>query len=124
MAKDLLPIGARVLIDIFWTYTNSGRPRPTHPGAILDVTKNQYYVSLDGGSPQYVWHDSVIPEQPQAGLIRYILVDPNDDSGNDDGILDMEDMTPQEADRRNNTRRKDRDDRRWIKARPGEKPTL
>lgn len=45
----------------------------------------------------------------------YILVDPNDDSGNDDGILDKLEMTEEEAKGRNNERRRMNSDLRWIK---------
>lgn len=44
----------------------------------------------------------------------YILVDPNDDSGNDDGILDKKEMTKAEADALNNARRNEGSDLRWV----------
>lgn len=46
---------------------------------------------------------------------KYILVDPNNDTGNDDGVLDKMDMTAEEAKSRNDERRRLHDDRRWIK---------
>lgn len=48
----------------------------------------------------------------------YILVDPNDDSGNDDGILDRLEMTDAEAAARNDERRRMNSDLRWIKQYP------
>lgn len=44
----------------------------------------------------------------------FILVDPNDDSGNDDGILDRCEMTKEEANQINQRNREERIDLRWI----------
>lgn len=44
----------------------------------------------------------------------YILVDPNDDTGNDDGIIDKLEMTEEEARKRNDRYRACAIDRRWI----------
>lgn len=44
----------------------------------------------------------------------YILVDPNDDTGNDDGILDRMEMTQEEANAKNARSRADKCDLRWI----------
>jgi hypothetical protein len=46
---------------------------------------------------------------------KYILIDPNDDSGNDDGVLDRMEMTEAEANDRNSQRRENKDNRRWVK---------
>jgi hypothetical protein len=48
----------------------------------------------------------------------YILVDPNDDSGNDDGILDKMKLTYEEAERLNDERRKRGNDCRWVLLNP------
>lgn len=48
----------------------------------------------------------------------YILVDPNDDSGNDDGIIDKTIMTEEKANAFNETRRELGSDLRWIKYSP------
>ena len=49
---------------------------------------------------------------------KFILVDPNDDSGNDNGIIDEKEMTQSEAYKLNEERRGYQSDCRWIKARP------
>lgn len=65
--------------------------------------------------------------KPAAGLVLtinittmktelYYLVDPNDDTGNDDGILDRLEMTQAEAKARNDENRRNNIDRRWVKA--------
>lgn len=58
---NLLPDGTPVLIDLFWTYTDNKPPTPRTKGKIMWATNNQYYVSLEGGMPQYVWHGAVKP---------------------------------------------------------------
>lgn len=61
--EKLLNIGDRCLFDPFWTYTHNGKPNPTVPGVVLDVTNTQYYISPDNGSgAQYVWHSNAIKE--------------------------------------------------------------
>lgn len=47
---------------------------------------------------------------------KFYLVDPNDDNGNDDGILDQMEMTQEEATQRNNNNRMEKNDTRWIPA--------
>lgn len=47
----------------------------------------------------------------------FILIDPNEDCGKDDGILDRVQMTSIEAEARNYQNRKTNSDRRWIKER-------
>jgi len=48
-------------------------------------------------------------------IYHYGLIDPNDQDGNDDGILSRMDMTEAEAFKRNNILREEKDDRRWVK---------
>jgi hypothetical protein len=65
-----------------------------------------------------VWHlymPTILYITSPAPEITYILVDPNDDSGNDNGILDKMEMTDKEAAARNDERRRSGSDRRWIK---------
>lgn len=46
---------------------------------------------------------------------KYILVDPTDETGNDDGIIDEQLMTVSEAAERNEKLKAEKSDRRWIK---------
>jgi hypothetical protein len=50
------------------------------------------------------------------GKLLFLLVDPNDDSGNDDGVLDRIEMTQDEANVRNKERRAMQSDCRWVRA--------
>lgn len=47
----------------------------------------------------------------------YILVDPNDTDGIDDGVVDRLEMTSQEAERKNDAYRSRGSDLRWVKER-------
>lgn len=46
---------------------------------------------------------------------KYVLIYPDDDSGNDDGILDRIEMTETEAAEKNNKMIESKDGRRWVK---------
>lgn len=48
----------------------------------------------------------------------YILVDPNDETGNDDGIIDEVRMTENQAEIKNNNLWIEKSDRRWIRKYP------
>lgn len=53
----------------------------------------------------------------------HILVDPNDDTGADDGIFDRMEMTPDEAQTKNDNYRNRNSDLRWIKERGEDRPS-
>lgn len=54
-------------------------------------------------------------KEPVSNVFTFILCDPNDDTGNDDGILDKQDMTQEQANKWNAERRANQNDCRWIR---------
>ncbi len=94
LKTNLFKPGDRVLIDIWGSYTE--KVNCTVPGTIIFLEKNQYYVCPDFLSPCYVWHHCVIAE-PESSVPLYYLINTDDGSGNDDGIISKRRMCHNDA---------------------------